>query len=146
MQEMELGVSGHLTYRIDVATGSDFGAGTDANLFCTLIGDTHRSSGEFQLDNSLSYVNKFERGQASTACSASVPAFTRRCNSRVHMLCNSRVHMPLQVDAFEWRGASLGEIHAVTIRTDGSGLGADWQLDHVTGAVRAAACLKFCML
>jgi hypothetical protein len=84
MQEMELGVSGQLTYRVDVATGSDFGAGTDANLFCTLIGDTHRSSGEFQLDSSLSYVNKFERGQASTACSASVPAFTRRCNSRVH--------------------------------------------------------------
>ena len=44
--------------------------------------------------------------------------------------------MPLQVDAFEWRGASLGEIHAVTIRTDGSGLGADWQLDRVKGARR----------
>jgi hypothetical protein len=128
MQEMELGVSGHLTYRIDVATGSDFGAGTDANLFCTLIGDTHRSSGEFQLAKSLTYANKFERGQASTAFSASIPAFTCRCNSSVHM--------PLQVDAFEWRGASLGEIHAVTIRTDGSGLGADWQLDRVTGARR----------
>lgn len=66
MQEMEFGASGQLTYRIDVATGSDFGAGTDANLFCTLSGDSHRSSGEFQLSNSLSYANKFERAQAST--------------------------------------------------------------------------------
>ena len=51
--------------------------------------------------------------------------------------------MPLQIDVFEWQGPSLGEIHAVTIRTDGSGLGADWQLDRVKGARR---CLKFCML
>ena len=119
MQEMEFGASGQLTYRIDVATGSDFGAGTDANLFCTLSGDSHRSSGEFQLSNSLSYANKFERAQASTW-------------GRVQPQ-SPPVYMPLQVDAFEWRGASLGEIHEVTIRTDGSGLGADWQLDHVMG-------------
>ncbi len=50
-------------YRIDVVTGSALGAGTDANIFCTLGGDLHRSSGEFQLKESRLHVNKFERGQ-----------------------------------------------------------------------------------
>ncbi len=41
-----------------------------------------------------------------------------------------------QIDVFEMRGRSLGRIEEVVVRTDGSGLGADWQLDHVTGDVR----------
>ena len=50
-------------YRVDVKTGNDFGAGTDANIFCILVGEHARSSGEFHLADSLKYVNKFERGQ-----------------------------------------------------------------------------------
>jgi hypothetical protein len=46
-----------------VKTGSDFGAGTDANIYCTLVGDAARSSGEFHLADSVKFVNKFERGQ-----------------------------------------------------------------------------------
>ena len=65
-QEEEEGVTSHLTYRIDVATGREFGAGTDANVFCTLTGERLNSSGEFQLANSLTRAaNKFERGQVS---------------------------------------------------------------------------------
>jgi hypothetical protein len=49
-----------------VGTGTDFGAGTDSNVFCTLTGDGGRSSGEFALAHSLQNLNKFERGQSDT--------------------------------------------------------------------------------
>lgn len=64
LQEMESGASDQtVVYRIDVVTGTAIGAGTDANIFCTLGGDRFRSSGEFLLETSLLHANKFERGQ-----------------------------------------------------------------------------------
>lgn len=50
-------------YRVEVHTGTAFGAGTDANVFCTLGGEHELSSGEVHLAKSLHHVNKFERGQ-----------------------------------------------------------------------------------
>ena len=50
-----------------------------------------------------------------------------------------------QLDTFEWRGKNLGKIQEVALRTDGSGLGADWQLDYVTGGVcDACSALVLC--
>ena len=65
LQEVESASSdaSRCIYRVDVQTGSDFGAGTDANIYCTLVGDAARSSGEFHLADSVKFVNKFERGQ-----------------------------------------------------------------------------------
>ena len=40
-----------------------FGAGTDANIYCTLGGENGLSGGEVHLADSLLHVNKFERGQ-----------------------------------------------------------------------------------
>jgi hypothetical protein len=73
---MELGAESHfVVYRIDVTTGTAIGAGTDANIFCTLGGDRFRSSGEFPLEKSLLHMNKFERGQVPCAAAAHVAAF-----------------------------------------------------------------------
>lgn len=44
-------------------TGTGFGAGTDANIYCTLGGENGLSGGEVHLADSLLHVNKFERGQ-----------------------------------------------------------------------------------
>ncbi len=55
-----------------VVTGSAMGAGTDANVFCTLFGSDGSSSGEFQLSKSLDHVDKFERGQVDTFEQAAV--------------------------------------------------------------------------
>ena len=51
---------------MQVVTGTARGAGTDANVFCTLYGDDGSSSGEFQLSKSLDHTDKFERGQTDT--------------------------------------------------------------------------------
>ncbi|XP_071795423.1 lipoxygenase homology domain-containing protein 1-like [Asterias amurensis] len=48
-------------YAINIYTGDVFRAGTDANVFCTLFGETS-DSGERQLRNSETYTDKFERG------------------------------------------------------------------------------------
>jgi hypothetical protein len=133
-------------YRIDVVTGSALGAGTDANIFCTLSGDLHRSSGEFHLKESRLHVNKFERGQVrarrgallqrAAFCELCGDGFTARARARCAAACVcalSSSTLGAQVDSFEWRCKPLGRVQEVTIRTDGSGLGADWLLDRVTG-------------
>ena len=47
------------TYRITVVTGTPDGAGTDANVYLTLLG-TRGNGGERQLNN---FENNFERGR-----------------------------------------------------------------------------------
>jgi len=49
------------TYCIKVKTGLEKGAGTDANVFCTLVGESS-SSPKLELKFSLTNTNKFERG------------------------------------------------------------------------------------
>ena len=76
-----------VVYRIDVVTGSALGAGTDANIFCTLSGDLHRSSGEFHLKESRLHVNKFERGQVCIAAVVAARcALMPRCCAETFLL------------------------------------------------------------
>jgi len=49
-------------YVVDVITGNVSRAGTDANVFLTIFGDTG-DSGEQQLSKSENNKNKFEKGQ-----------------------------------------------------------------------------------
>ncbi len=51
---------------MQVVTGSARGAGTDANVFCTLFGGDGSSSGEFPLSKSLNHTDKFESGHTDT--------------------------------------------------------------------------------
>ncbi len=51
---------------VQVVTGTARGAGTDANVFCTLYGGDGSSSGEFQLSKSLEHKDKFEAGQTDS--------------------------------------------------------------------------------
>ena len=53
-------------YEIFVHTGNVSGAGTDANVFCTLFGE-NGDSGERKLKDSATHRNKFERGCVSQA-------------------------------------------------------------------------------
>ncbi len=50
-------------YSVSVVTGDEFGAGTDGDVFLTLIGDVATSE-EAPLEDSLTYKDKFERGHA----------------------------------------------------------------------------------
>ena len=49
---------------MNVYTGDVSGAGTDANVFCTIFGDKG-DSGERKLHKSETYKDKFERAQVS---------------------------------------------------------------------------------
>lgn len=48
------------TYTLTVKTSNKWGAGTDANIYCELIGATGTSP-PFHLKESLTHKNKFER-------------------------------------------------------------------------------------
>lgn len=49
-------------YTVDVYTADKFGAGTDANVFCTVFGDKG-DTGERELSKSETHMDKFERGK-----------------------------------------------------------------------------------
>ena len=49
-------------YVVDVYTADKFGAGTDANVYCTIFGDKG-DTGERELSKSETHTNKFERKQ-----------------------------------------------------------------------------------
>ena len=51
-------------YTVNVYTGDVSGAGTDANVFCTIFGDKG-DSGERKLHKSETYSDKFERAHVS---------------------------------------------------------------------------------
>ena len=51
-------------YTVNVYTGDVSGAGTDANVFCTIFGDKG-DSGERKLHKSETYTDKFERAHVS---------------------------------------------------------------------------------
>ena len=51
-------------YKVHVNTGDVFRAGTDANVFITVFGESG-DTGERQLKNSETYSDKFERGHVS---------------------------------------------------------------------------------
>jgi hypothetical protein len=54
-------------YEIEVLTGSDFGAGTDSKVYCTLFGSICLgSSGEFELAASIEHSDPFETGAIDT--------------------------------------------------------------------------------
>lgn len=53
-----------VTYIVKVFTGSEFGAGTDANVFLNLYGE-NGDTGERQLKDSSTNINKFERNQVN---------------------------------------------------------------------------------
>ncbi len=54
-------------YEIEVLTGSDFGAGTDSKVYCTLFGNVCvGSSGEFELKTSMEHSDPFETGTIDT--------------------------------------------------------------------------------
>jgi len=48
------------TYQIQIKTGADFEAGTDANVFLQLFGEK-KETPKFELKYSISHTNKFER-------------------------------------------------------------------------------------
>jgi hypothetical protein len=50
-------------YTVSIVTGDEFGAGTDGDVFLTLIGDAATSE-EAPLESSLTFKDKFERGHA----------------------------------------------------------------------------------
>ena len=52
-------------YKIAIKTGDKSGAGTDANVFCTVFGEKG-DSGEHKLSKSAEHRDKFERGQIDT--------------------------------------------------------------------------------
>lgn len=51
-----------MEYSCHIFTGDKYGAGTDSNVFMTLYGE-YGDTGERQLEQSESNVNKFERKQ-----------------------------------------------------------------------------------
>lgn len=53
-----------VTYTVRVFTGNEFGAGTDANVFLNIYGE-NGDTGERQLKDSASNMNKFERNQVN---------------------------------------------------------------------------------
>ncbi len=54
-------------YLVEVVTGDVRGAGTDANVFITILGD-QGDSGERKLHKSETHSNKFERAQVKKKC------------------------------------------------------------------------------
>ncbi|XP_063722696.1 lipoxygenase homology domain-containing protein 1-like isoform X2 [Symsagittifera roscoffensis] len=55
----------NVKYKVDVFTGNEKGAGTDANVFITIYGQ-HGDSGKHKLSKSDTHVNKFEKGKLDT--------------------------------------------------------------------------------
>ena len=55
-----------VTYVVTTYTGTKFGAGTDANVFCNLFGE-QGDTGDRKLALSTTHKNKFERGNVSTS-------------------------------------------------------------------------------
>jgi hypothetical protein len=53
------------TYLLTVLTGDQLGAGTDSNVFVSLVGSDY-SSHEVELVKSLEHMDKFERAQSDT--------------------------------------------------------------------------------
>ena len=51
-----------MAYRLKIQTGKKMGAGTDANVFCTIYGEKG-DSGMRKIRRSDDNMNKFERGQ-----------------------------------------------------------------------------------
>lgn len=60
------------SYQINVKTADVRGAGTDANVFCNIIGE-FGETGEIPLEHSESNKNKFERGQMDVFIIENVP-------------------------------------------------------------------------
>ncbi len=58
-------------YQIKITTGTKMGAGTDANVYITLVGQNGQSSGEILLDNPG--INDFERGDTNIFWINSIP-------------------------------------------------------------------------
>jgi len=58
-------------YQIKITTGTKMGAGTDANVYITLVGQNGQSSGEILLDNPG--INDFERGNTNIFWINSIP-------------------------------------------------------------------------
>jgi len=54
-----------IEYKVRVFTGDISGAGTDSNVFCCLYGDKG-DSGERELKDSATNMNKFERNKVSS--------------------------------------------------------------------------------
>jgi len=54
-----------VSYTVKVFTGDVYGAGTDANVFLNLYGD-NGDTGERQLKDSSTNMNKYERNQVQT--------------------------------------------------------------------------------
>ena len=86
-------------YTVEVRTGNSSGAGTNSNVFLTMVG-SDASSGELSLKSSEDHVDKFERGQLDTF----------------------KLHL----------GRPLGELQLIRVRSDGSGMSSDWELESVT--------------
>jgi hypothetical protein len=58
-------------YQIKITTGTKMGAGTDANVYLTLVGQNGENSGEILLDNPG--INDFERGDTNIFCINTIP-------------------------------------------------------------------------
>ena len=63
---------------MNVYTGDVSGAGTDANVFCTIFGDKG-DSGERKLHKSETYTDKFERAHVSVMYCQSYEVDNERC-------------------------------------------------------------------
>jgi hypothetical protein len=85
-------------YRVVIRTGTDSGAGTDANIYLSIYG-TNGATNEVRLNGLASY-DVFENG------------------SRDEFIVNGQ--------------ANVGAIQYVTLRSDGSGLGPEWQIVEIT--------------
>ena len=93
-------------WTVQVVTGSAVGAGTDANVFCTLFGNDGSSSGEFPLSKSADHVDKFERGRTDT--------FTHQALQLPGGVCSVGVRFDAQGLGSDW------QLHSVSV-SEGDG-------------------------
>ena len=96
-------------YEISVVTGSEFGAGTDSRVYCTLHGEDLQSP-ELELAASLQNGNPFETGQTGST--------TFLC-SHEEVLS----HISRCTDTFRHTLPQIGTVTSIRIRYDAAGFG-----------------------
>lgn len=96
-------------YEISVVTGSEFGAGTDSRVYCTLYGEGLQSP-ELELAASLQNGNPFETGQTGS------PSLF--CSHE-----NILSHISRCTDTFRHTLPQIGTVTSIRIRYDAAGFG-----------------------
>jgi hypothetical protein len=100
-------------YEISVVTGSDFGAGTDSQVFCSLYGEDGLQSPELPLAVSINNKDPFETGQLGTAL--------------LYLLENFKESDLSSTDTFRHVIPPIGRVASIRIRFDATGHGECFQ-------------------